>query len=394
MTTTTIRPKLVTMAVAVTAAAALAACGSSSSASDAGAGGSGAPGGADSSGVAHAKAQLAKYSVTEDHYGKVAPVPNVPDLHGKTIWYIPIGSGAPVLETMGTAVTAALGHLGATVKTCDGKFQPTVIAGCMQTAQTQGASAVVTGFVDYAMAPSAFQELASKGIPTLVGGETPPAGLTPPKDLGFFDVSPLTHTAYKLLADAAIADSNGSANVLQVKITDSPTTEGNAQATQDEFTQYCPGCKVDTVGIATAELQDLGSALSAKLSANPDINYVILGGDDQLEAAMPGLQSANFINKVKIIAPGGGTTGLQAVKANQIAYDIGQGAEEQGWAIADAAVRLLAGAPIPPQTRGPVRVFTKDNVGSLDISAANYSTSVWFGSEDWQHDFLNAWAGK
>jgi ribose transport system substrate-binding protein len=347
-----------------------------------------------SEGVAYAKTQLEKYSATRDTYGTPVPVANVPDLQGKTVWYVPIGTGVPVLATIGNEMGNALGKVGASVHTCDGKFQPTTIASCMSTAATQGASAVVTGFVDYASAPSAFQSLVSKGIPVLVGGEPVSGGATPGKNLGFFDPSGLTQQAFRLMSDAAIADSNGKANVLVVRLTDSSVTIKNNDVGIDELKQHCPKCKVTTVDTLTADMSKLGSAISAKLAANPDTDYLFLPQDAFLQAAMPGIQSAGFTNRLKVIAPGGTTAGLQALKAGQMAYNIGQGAVYNGWGFADATVRLLAGAEIQPENDGAVRVFTKDNVSGLDLSDANYNSTTWYGGDQWQQDFLTAWGVK
>ncbi|MGI5232208.1 sugar ABC transporter substrate-binding protein [Actinoallomurus sp. CA-142502] len=387
-----IRSKAAASLVAAVAIALLTACsggGTTDSAAVAG-GDSGAVG----TGVAYAKAQLKKYEVTRDAYGTPVSVPKPPELHGKTVWYVPIGTGVPVLATIGTQMQNALGRLGASVHVCDGKFQPTTIADCMNTAATQGASAVVTGFVDYASAPSAFQSLVGKGIPVLVGGVPVTGGAKPGKNLGFFDPSGLTQQAFRLMSDAAIADSDGKAKALVVKLTDSSVTTKNNEVGIEELKQHCPKCEVTTVDTLTADMSRLGSAISAKLAANPDIDYLILPQDAFLQAALPGIQSAGFTNKLKVIAAGGTTAGLRALKAGQLAYNVGQGAVYNGWGFADATVRLLAGAPIQPENDGAIRVFTKDNVGGLDLSDANYNGTAWYGGDRWQRDFLTAWGVK
>ncbi|MGH8961311.1 MAG: hypothetical protein ACRDWT_08900, partial [Jatrophihabitantaceae bacterium] len=186
--TSIVRNRVTALSVAALAAVTLlAACSSSGNSDSNGTGTSTQPAAAGASdgasaganvGVAYAKAELAKFEGTRDTYGTPVPVADVPSLKGKTIWYVPIGTGVPVLASIGTAMTDALGKLGAKVHVCDGKFQPTTVASCMSTAVTQDASAVVTGFVDYAAAPSAFQSIVAQGIPVLVGGEAPSAGVT------------------------------------------------------------------------------------------------------------------------------------------------------------------------------------------------------------------------
>lgn len=387
--TSSLRSRAVSLAAAALTASALAACSSSGGSDHPGATAGGSASAAQ--GVAYAKAQLAKFENTRNSYGTPAPVSKAPDLHGKNVWYVPIGTGVPVLATIGNAMTEALGKLGASVHVCDGKFQPTTVASCMSNAVTQGADAVVTGFVDYASAPSAFQNIVTKGIPVLVGGEAPSGGATPGPKLGFFDPSGLTQQAFTLMSDAVIADSSGNGNALVVRLTDSSVTVNNSNVGIAELKQHCPGCAVTTVDATTAGMNKLGSAIGAKLAANPDIKYLILPQDAYLQAALPGIQSAGFANKLKVVAAGGTVAGLQAVKSGQIAYNIGQGAVYNGWGFADATVRLLGGAPIEPENDGAIRVFDKANIGDLDLSDANYNSTVWYGGDQWQKDFLAAW---
>jgi ribose transport system substrate-binding protein len=345
-------------------------------------------------GLAHAKDQLAKYAVARDSFGTVVPVANVPDLHGKTVWYIPIGASVPVLSTIGVAMTDALKNLGADVHVCDGKFLPTTIGGCMTTAVNQGASAIVTGFVDYSLIPTAFQNVVAHHIPVLVGGEPPSSGQTSNSKLAFFDVSGLTRTAFKLMSDAAIVDSNGSGEVLALRLTDSSATSANSDVGIAELKQYCAKCRMHTVDLQTAKVDKLGSAISAALVSHPGTRYVIIPQDAYLPAALPGIQSAGFTSKVEIITAGGSTAGLQQVKSGAIAYNVGQGAIYNGWGFADATVRLLAGAEVQAETDGPVRVFTKSNVANLTLSEAAYASPAWYGSDQFAKDFLTAWGVK
>ena len=210
-----------TVIAAAVALACVAGCSSSSSGGAKGTTGGTAPSGSSStpvadassastdSGLAHAQAELTKYEATRNTFAEIAKIANVPNLKGKTVWYIPIGNSVPILSTIGTGMSAALATLGANVHVCDGNFLPTTIASCMNTAANQGADAVVTGFVDYALIPTAFNNLVSHHIPVLVGGEQPSGGRKTDKQLAFFDVSAEAQQAFKLMSDAVVADSKG-----------------------------------------------------------------------------------------------------------------------------------------------------------------------------------------
>jgi ribose transport system substrate-binding protein len=384
-----------TTVAASVALACVAGCSSSTTASSS----TGSSGGSDSStntdsGLAYAKAQLTKYEATRNTFAAIGTVANVPDLKGKTVWYIPIGNSVPILSTIGSGMSAALKTLGANVHVCDGNFLPTTIAGCMNTAANQSADAVVTGFVDYALIPTAFNNLVSHHIPVLVGGEQPSGGRTTDKTLAFFDVSAESQQAFKLMSDAIISDSNGSAESLVVRLTDSSLTTTNSDLGIKELKQYCAKCKVHSVDMQTPSQSKLASAVSAALVSNPGTKYVIVPQDAFVPLVASGVASAGFTNKVKVVTAGGSAAGLQAVKSGAIDYNIGQGAMYQGWIFADALVRLLAGAEVTSQVEGPVRVFTKHNVSGLDLTPDQYATATWYGTDAFTQQFKTAWGVK
>lgn len=401
---TTGRRKSGAAAITFAALALLAgACGSSSSKSgatsaSAGSGatasataGSGGSGSA-SSGLAYAKAQVAKYSGAVSNPTPEA-IANPASLKGKTIWYIPITNAVDSLAGIGTNMGTALSHVGATVHVCDGGGLPTTVSSCMTAAAQQGAAAVVTSYVDYAMVPTSFQALAAKNIPVLVASETPPPGVTSSKYLQFLDGSAQTNLFSTLMADVTIVDSGGKANVLVIKLTDSESTTLASNLEVAEFKKYCPGCTVHSISMQTATIQQMPAALSAALVANPGVDYVTVPVDAYLPPAEGAIRAAGFANKVKVITADGGLAGLQAVAAGTVAYDPGSPVEYVGWQDANAVIRMLSGLSVGAEPAGPTLIFGPGNVKSLDLTPQNYLSMSWYGLSDsaFQAPYLAAW---
>jgi ribose transport system substrate-binding protein len=387
------------------AALALAACSSSSSsdsksggsatgAGDASvaAGASGSSGAAGGDPVARAKADLAKYTGEVTSYAAVKPLSGgVSALKGKTVWYVPIGSAVPILSAFGDGIQQAVTKIGMKYRTCDGKFLPTTIASCLNQAATQGADAVITGYIDYQLVPTAFDNLVAKNIPVLIAGEKPSGGKTPSPKLAFYDTSASINVLQQLGADVTIADSNGSAKVLFIGVTDSPSTKAAATFAKQYYADNCPKCTFTEIDYNTASLNKVPSQVSSALISHPDTKYVFPALDAGAPGALSGIQSAGFTNKVKLVSTNGALDSVQRVKAGgvQIA-DIGFSPIYAGWQFTDGLLRMMTGST-PIETVGAIRAFVKDNVGDLDLTPAAYATNKWYGPDTFQQTFLSAW---
>jgi ribose transport system substrate-binding protein len=181
-------------------------------------------------GVTFAKAEIGKCTGPATPDTKATPLAKAPDLKGKTVWFVPIGGSVPIMQVTGSGMTAALTRLGAKVHTCDGNFLPTTIAQCLNAATTGGAAAVVTGYIDYAEVPTAFDNVINHNIPVLTTGVRPSGGRTSDPKLTFFPADVNNFKAATLMSDVVIADSKGTAKALALRITDSVATREAADA--------------------------------------------------------------------------------------------------------------------------------------------------------------------
>ncbi|PUA79520.1 sugar ABC transporter substrate-binding protein [Nocardioides currus] len=329
-----------------------------------------------------------------DDFPQVAPVAGAEALAGKTVWYVPLGTAAPILKAMGDGTSAALAHLDVDVHICDGKFVPTEVAKCLEQASTAGADAVVTSFVDYGLIPAAYDALVDKGIPVLLAGAVPSPDRPADAALAYDDTSVDHAKGVERTADAVIADSKGKANILFLGVTDSPALLKTADHAEKYYADECPGCTVTRIDTNTASLSKLASQVSAELIKNPDIDYIVGEIDESGAPAIAGIQSAGRDGKVKLASTNGNLDALQRIKADdtQIA-DTGLSPAFWGWRFADGIVRMMTGSE-PSTTGAVVRLFTADNVGDLDLTPAGYATNEWYGEDGYQDLFLTAWGAR
>src|SRR5580704_15372564 len=209
---------------AVTLVAAACSSGGGSSSSGSASGASSGSGSGSSSELTAANADVSQYSGQVTSLPTQQSISGVSSLKGKTVWYIPIGDSVPILAAFGSGMQQALAKVGISTHVCDGKFLPTNIAACISQAETDGANAVVTGYVDYAAMPTSFNSLVAHHIPVLIAGEAPDGGKTSSPQLAFFNAIGTLDLMQKLDMDSVIADSKGKAHIIYLGVTDSPQT--------------------------------------------------------------------------------------------------------------------------------------------------------------------------
>ncbi len=369
-------------------------CGGSSGSSNASSGGATAGAAASTSPgadpLAAAKADVASFTNAVTQYPAIPPLAGVKALKGKTVWYVPIGS-VPIVTAFGVGITAALNEAGIQTHICDGKFVPTSMATCLNEAATQGAAGVIGGYIDYELVRSAYDNLVAHHVPVLIAGEAPSGGKTSSSQLAFYDETKLGNRAQQLDMEAVMADSSGKAKILYVGVTDSATTRANAAAAKSFIQANCPGCSFTEIDYNTSGLTKVPSQVSAALISNPTTTYVVNELDSGSPATISGIQSAGFINKVKLASASGNLDALQRVQTGALqVVDIGLSPYFSGWRYADGILRMLVGQA-PVVVDGVLRVFNKDNVSGLTLTPDAYDTNTWYGPDTYKQTFMSAW---
>jgi ribose transport system substrate-binding protein len=388
---TSLRSKVAVASVAA-ATLLLAACGSSDSGSSTT---SAAPSGGTSSSpaandpIAAVQAELDALKTPIAWPEPVAPSKPL-DIAGKTVWWIPIGDAVPVIHGIGEGFKEAVEAAGGTFKLCDGKFNPTEVGNCLKQAGEQGAGAVVTAFVDYAMLPNAFDALTGQGIPVLVGGVPASGGAVAGPTLGFFDPTQRVNGIYTTISKSGIAASGAETNGLWLRLLDSTTTTNASDAGIAAYKEICPDCALSTVDFTTANIDKLPSAVSAALVKNPDVNTLFVPVDSFVPPAVQGAKTAGKSDLV-VVSAAGDLANLQAVKDGTQAGDFGNPVIYTGWTYANALGQLIAGDAVTPDDAPVGRYFDASNIGDLTITPEEYLTSNWYGDDSFKAAFLAAW---
>ena len=343
------------------------------------------------SGIEKAKEAVAAWSGPVTDYPEEPKLSSTPDMAGKKITVIPLGDNIPVIHGVAVGIQDAMEAVGATTTICDGKFTPTAVADCLKQAGDQGADAVVSLFIDYAMAGTAFDALAKQGVPVLIGGVEPTGGRESDETLAFYDNTGRVGQLYDAMSMSALAQGGEDTNVLWLRLMDSTTTRDASDQGVATFKELCPTCGIATADFTTANLDKLPSAVSAAMVANPDTNAMIVPVDSFVPPAMQGLQSSGKADQVRIFSSSSDLAGLQRVREGQQASELGTPVIYEGWKYANGLMQLLAGDPVQPADEMVTRDFTAENVGDLELTDEAYFTPDWFGDDRFKDVFLQAW---
>ena len=330
-------------------------------------------------------ANLAKYLGVPGFTPPGPPV-NVASLRGKKVFVIPIEE-TPFTQAVeaGEQVAAKAAGVNLTFYPNQGEVSQWVQG--MTTAIAQKPDLII---LDTAPDPRQLQPqiAAAKaaGIPVLVTHfydttmPNPPACAGCAAGVTGIVKAPIS-TAGAAEADWIINDSHGKADVLVVSLNGLLPVPGMLSATDGQFTQYCPSCKLKTVAINLSQLSTAGafSQVSSALVQDPNINYI----DPLFDASVPGtlaaIQTAGRTTKIRMIAFNGSSFALKDVASgtSPLVADVAEPDTWVGYANMDQAFRILAGMPTVDETT-PIRIFDSTNIAQAGTSPnynAGYGTT-------------------
>jgi len=384
--------RLLSSAAVIAASAALAACSSSSSSTTttttSPAGGS-STGSTASAGVAKAQQMVAQLESTTSQYPvPTASVSGVSKFKGRTVYYIPLDAHIPGFVVTAQTMKVALTKAGLKFQECDGQGTPSTIASCVSQAAGAGAAGIVLDAIPYGMAQNALDGAKSKGVPIVIVDQYA-SGAASNNQVAYVEgvVDQPSQVAWWL-----IAHSQGKAKAIISEEADSPSSIAYVQNSLPIYRQYCPGCNIVVKQITATETSpQLQAAVSSYIQANPDVQYFYTEFEDSLQPTMAGIQQSGKSSSVDLAVAGGSVNGLGLLKGGQVVKAVV--AVDQayaGWALTDEVLRMMTKSG-PANETFPSRLFTAQNIGSIQVTPAAQASGVWFGDSSYTSDFAKLW---
>jgi ribose transport system substrate-binding protein len=384
---------------ALAAAVLLAACSSSSSSTTGTTSGSssastsasaGAPTSPADAGVALAQQTVTKLEATTSSYPvPTASVPGVSKLKGRTVFYIPLLQDVPTFAVAAQTMKAALTRAGLKLQVCDGQAQPTAVAACVQQAVGAGAAGIVLDAIPYGMAYSALNAAVAKGVPVLVADQVPQPASTPNTD--HVSYLPGAQDQASQIAWWTIADSNGKANGIIAEEIDNPSSISAVTDSLAIYKKYCPACVITVKQISASTTALEAAAASSNLQTHPDATYYYTEFEDSLQPTIQGIQQDGKASAISLSVGAGTVNGLGLLKSGPLVKAVVVVDEAyEGWALTDQILRM-ATAIAPVREMIPTRLFTTQNIGTIQVTTADQASGVWFGDTSFENDFAKLW---
>lgn len=379
------------LAAGVVGGLALAGCGSSASSSSQTSGSqaaqtTGSTGGALPAALAPLKAQL-DAALAVPQFVPPGPAFDISKAKGKSLRYIAITLGVPVLQQNWAGVKEAAKVAGLDATSFDGQGSTSLCATGIESAINDGIDVILLDAIPPNTIVAPVQKALQKGMKVIfVDALDPatekqwyPAGAPPVTGSG--TVSFDFVTAAQLEADWVLVDSQGkNINCVTFGVPGDPASQTMVAVIAQRFKQYAQGpYKLShqwaiSPDWATKEPVETRTVVQADSS----INYIIPVVDAQSLYIVPALQQIGRTD-IKLVAFNGTPAVMEYVQRHDLVrMDIATPFVWEGYQDVDQALRALTGNPPAPKNTPPLRAFTWDNIGTIDPSGNN---ADWFSTD-------------
>jgi len=309
----------------------------------------------------------------------VAPGPafDAKKAKGKTVWVVGVSTTVPILELQNQLMQSALALVGVKqlVASTDGSPGSWVTA--INAAIAHNAAAIVLEGTNPSLIKPQLQKAQAAKIPVIYDFANPgPVS----------KVAPFTNATVSLpfpqggvtMADEAIAETGGHANIELIGLNTQPQNSVYQNAIERELKLKCPACKI--AGYLNAPIADWSSTMTSEivnlLHRNPSINVLMAYYDGLVQFVVPGVTQAGDSGHVTVVTHDGTPSILDNISSgNVVVGDVGISNAWQAWATADQTLRLLTGTKPVANEGIPGRLWTKSDIANSQGTNAGYGSA-------------------
>jgi ribose transport system substrate-binding protein len=301
--------------------------------------GTAAEGGDAASGLEAAQAVVEQYRDPNQPIGVTIPLTAVPEPH-TIAWLECELESCPYITTGMQAATEALGWELLVISSESANpapyFQQAIDAGVDFIASSGEARSL---YEEQAMAAQ------EAGIKILSCFDTEPPGGDATNIYTQCGDTTFVEKTGPLMADWAIVDSEGTANVLMVSIPDFAVLKAETDAYIAELEKNCPDCQYTELDVTIDQLVggQVPAAVASQLQADPDINYVFFSFGSLPAGVTSALESAGLLDQVTVYGQDFSAFDLEEIVAGTMGAWSADPKAYAGWLMVDAAARLSLG---------------------------------------------------
>jgi ribose transport system substrate-binding protein len=314
------------------------------------------------------------------------------DIRGKTIYIVPNTTTGTFWPPIIDGLKDAAAPFGVKVVAYDSQYTTAGGAKGIEQAIARKADAIIIGSLQSKALAAPIKAATKAGIPVVMMFDQEKGPVSAPqKALGIFgNVGTCDTCAGRVLAALAVVQSNGKANAVSITSPEIPPAKFQSEGFVKGIKEFCPTCKVKEVNVPlSAWSTQLASATTAAI-ADRGVNFIVPVFSDMNTFMLPAVHAGNAQDRVTMLSQGVGSAAMiELIKKDDVVRGIvGSPDPWYGWSAFDQVLRALSDRPPATNSFLPTRLFTQDNVGSLNLKAA---PEKWFGL-DWRPAFKKLWS--
>ena len=289
---------------------------------------------------------------------------------GKRVLTIPVSSANPFTKNIALAMIEAGTEAGVEVTEWENQAQPSQWVRGINFAINEGFDLIdLLGGVDPSVIVPQIQAATGAGIVVKTSHfydltQTPHESVDGAVPLSFYKVG-------QILANWAISQTEGKANVVIIGSDEIVPTAPFVQGIRDTLAANCPDCQ--EVAYINAPVPEWATkiqpSVQSALLANPDVNYLIPIYDSMSQFVVPAVRVAGKTGQVNIATFNGTPFVIDLIQQGQVEMDVG---ESLGWiarGILDSHMRTLCGLAEPAELNVPFYIFDSSNANDAGTPA-------------------------
>lgn len=196
--------------------------------------------------------------------------------------------------------------------------------------------------------------------------------------------------ASRLMADYAIANTDGPVHALIVTADEAPASRGMTRMIQDEISTNCEDCSSKVINVPIVDWGTrLQNEVRTALLADPRLNWVIPLYDGAYQFALPGVQASGRGDSIGTMSFNGQGVALDAIARGTATATAGENLNWTGWSTMDQVLRILAtGRANEVRTADtPIRIWDRSNIADAGDPPR---PTVGYG-EEYRDGYLDLW---
>ena len=325
----------------------------------------------------------------------IAPGPavDVKSLAGKKIFALIDLQSVPFQTTLANAIKAAAAAASISVTVGDGGFVATHDIQLLQNAVHDKYDAIILGEAVPATVAPALREAKAAGIPvvSLLYGD--PGAVITSENAALNVVADSTYCytcSGAVAADQAIYATGGKVNAVVITDVGTELSTDIQKGFLGEIAKYCPTtCKTKVDEVQTSNVAQAVTSAAQVAAQDSSVNVIFPGVDFMVAYITPVLKAAKADKRIMVLSTNADLAPMQTMAAGgSVKADVGNPIGWDAWGAVDQAYRAMAKMPPAADEKPPIRIFTPENVTSIDLTK---DADGWYGPVDYKAEYKKLW---